>query len=251
MGATATMLRPVAPAESTVDGVRSALIADIVAGELDGRLTAGVWRLLGTRYEASAAVLRLAAVELHELGFLAVDGSGLRVSGHDSWRLFAPEVFRELDGPAGRDAISAYLDARRFVDSDLASRAARRRSARDVVELSKVLRIISAVARGSQQPHVRLRSYRAADEQLRRAIARASRNRYLAEVSSQLRGRTPDAAWIARRALVCPQTASILASLIGAVRRGDAEQASQATLAEIDLIESWAWRRLSSSDRRR
>lgn len=248
---TATTIRPIGPRDRAGGEIRSALIADIVAGELLGPVTSDSWRRLGTRYEASPATLRLAAIELHELGLLTVDGSRVRVSEQESWRLFAPAVFRELDQPRGRDAIAAYMDARRFFEAELSAQAARRRGARDIVQLSQALRSFSAAARTSGQPHLRLRSHRAADERLRRTIARASHNRYLAAVSARLRRPMQDADWMTKRALACPVAASLVNALIDAVRRGDVEPASDAAQAEIDLIESWAWRRLADRGHRR
>jgi DNA-binding FadR family transcriptional regulator len=249
MGAVAT-IRATGLASNPVDDVRSALVAEIVAGEIVGRVTAGSWRALGTRHEASTALLRLAAIELHELGLLTVDDSGLRISEHESWRLFAPAVFRELDQPRGRQVIASYMDARRLVDTDLSSLAARRRGLRDVLELARLLSSFSSAATASAQPHVRFQNYRAVDERLRRTIARASRNRHLAAVSGRLRSRIEEAEWITKRALSCRVSSSVVTALIDAVRCGNVEQAAAAAQAEIDLIESWVWQMLSGPGRR-
>ena len=104
------------------------------------------------------------------------------------WRLFAPSVFQELDQPRGREAIAAYMDARRCVDPTLCALAAERRGAADVIELSEAIGSISDAREATSGFHCRIRAYQAGNDGLRAAIARAARNRYLAAVSVRLTG---------------------------------------------------------------
>ena len=128
--------RPAGPGVEAIDDVRSALVADIVAGDLVGPITRGE---LARRYKTASAALQPAMLELQDLGLLAGEGSRVRVSEQDSWRLFAPSVFQELDQPRGREAIAAYMDARRCVDPTLCALAAERRGAADVISFRRQL----------------------------------------------------------------------------------------------------------------
>ena len=231
--------------------LRSALIADIVSGELHGPFTPDGRSTLATRYEVSAAALHLVTPELQELGLLTADRSGMRVADQESWRLLAPAVFAELDQPRGRNAIAAYMEARRIVDGQLCALAALRRCADDIDELSHVVRLIAAVTRASTEAPCPLRRYEAADERLRCTIARAAHNRHLSAVSTRLRRRMHDADGITRRARDCPVAGSILNALVEAIRRGDPEEALRAAQDEIDLVERWVWRTLAGLRRRR
>ena len=175
----------------------------------------------------------------------------MRVSEQDSWRLFAPSVFQELDQPRGREAIVAYMDARRCVDPTLCARAAERRGAADAIELSQAIGSISGAREATSGLRFRIRAYQAGDDGLREAIARAARNRYLAAVSARLHRHLRDAEWASEQALRCSATASLLDAVTNAILRGDAKQASHAAHAEIDLLESWSWRRLTDLGRTR
>ena len=169
----------------------------------------------------------------------------MQVSEPDSWRLFATPVFRELNQPRGREAIASYIDARQLVDPRLCALAAERRCAADGLALSQALESITAVRRASTGRHRRLRDHRDGDECLREAIARAARNRYLGETSARLRRHRRDAEWATEQALVCPTAASLVEKVTGAILIGHADHASHAAEAEIDLFESWTWRRLA------
>jgi DNA-binding FadR family transcriptional regulator len=230
-----------------IDDLRSALVTDIVAGDLVGPITRGK---LARRYKTAPAALQPAMLELQDLGLLAGEGSQMRVCEHDSWRLFAPAVFQELNQPRGREAIAAYMDARRCVDPTLCARAAGRRGASDVIELSQAAGSIAA-AREASGLHLRIRAYRAGNDRLREAIARAGRNRYLAAVSARLHQHLRDAEWASEQAVRSSAAGALLEALTNTILRGDAEQASDAAHAEIDLIESWSWRRLADLARTR
>ena len=67
--------------------------------------------------------------------------------------------------------------------------------------------------------HRRIRNHRTGDECLREAIARAARNRYLAETSARLRRHRRDAEWATEQALVCPTAASLVEAVTGAILR--------------------------------
>ena len=75
----------------------------------------------------------------------------MRVADQESWRLLSHAVFPELDQPRGRNAIAAYMEARRIVDGQLCALAALRRCADDIDELSHVIRLIAAVTRASTE----------------------------------------------------------------------------------------------------
>jgi DNA-binding FadR family transcriptional regulator len=239
--------RPAGPDVDAIDDVRSALVTDIVAGDLVGPITRGQ---LARRHKISSAALHPTMLELQDLGLLAGEGSRLRVSEEDSWRLFAPPVFQELNQPRGREAISAYMDARRCVDPTLCTLAAARRGPADVIELSQAVGSISA-ARESSDLHRGIRAYQAGNDRLREAIARAARNRYLAAVSERLHRHLRDAEWAIDQALRSSATAALIETLTNAILRGDAKEASHAAHAEIDLFESWSWRRLADLGRKR
>ena len=234
-----------------IGDLRSILIADIVSGELLGTFALDGWSRLATRYEVSTAALRLVMAELQELGLVTVDRSEMRVADQESWHLLAPAVFPELDQPRGRDAIAAYMEARRIVDAELCALAAQRRCADDIDELSHVIRLIAAVTKASTEAPGPRRRFEAADERLRCTIARAARNRHLAAVSARLRRRMHDADGITRRARACPVSGSILNALVDAIRRGDPEEALRAAQDEIDLLERWVWRTLAGLRRDR
>ncbi len=241
----ATETRPAGLVGEGIGDLRPGLIVAIVTGELLGAITPARWRWLGRRYDASSAELRRAALELCDLGLFTVENSRMQVSEPDSWRLFAAPVFRELNQPRGREAIASYMDARRLVDPRLCALAAQRRCAADGLALSQALESISAVRRAAIGQHERIRKHRTGDECLREAIARAAQNRYLAATSDRLRNHGRDAHWATEQALVCPTAASLVEAVTGAILAGHAEHASHAAEAEIDLFESWTWRRLA------
>jgi DNA-binding FadR family transcriptional regulator len=243
------MARSAGLRDDDVDGVRSALIADIVAGELLGPIRPSRWRQLAARYGTSPGGWRMAMQGLPELGLLTGEGAQIQVSGHDSWRLFAPSVFQVLNQPRGHEAIAAYWEARRWVDPALSALAAQRRSAADITEIRQALGSMAAAR--SAKPDRRLREYLTSDDRLREAILRAARNRYLAPISARLRRFTRDADWAAEQALVCAEVASCLETLTDAIVHGDSEQAARAAQAEIDLLECWTWRRLDEIERRK
>jgi DNA-binding FadR family transcriptional regulator len=240
-----TETRPAGLVGEAIGELRSGLIVAIVTGELLGPITPARWHWLGRRYDASSAELRRAALELCDLGLFTVENSRMQVSQQDSWRLFAPPVFRELNQLRGREALASYMDARQCVDPTLCALAAQRRCAADGRALSQALESISAVRRAAMEQHERIGKHRTGDECLREAIARAARNRYLAETSARLRRHRRDAEWATEQALVCPAAASLVEAVTGAILAGHAEHASHAAEAEIDLFESWAWRRLA------
>ena len=245
----ATRSRLAGPGGKAIGELRSGLIVAIVTGELLGPITPARWRWLRRRYDSSSAELRRAALELCDLGLFTVENSRMQVSEQDTWRLFATPVFRELNQPRGREAIASYMDARQLVDPRLCALAAQRRCAADDLALSEALRSISAVRRASIGRHRRIRNHRTGEECLRRAIARAARNRYLAETSARLRRHRRDAEWATEQALVCPTSASLVEAVTGAILAGHAEHESHAAGAEIDLFESWTWRRLADLPR--
>lgn len=239
-----------ASARST-DEVRAALIADIVSGELFEPAAARGWRWLARRYDAPDSALRLAALDLHELGLVHVERTGVRAAEQESWRLFATPVFRELDRPEGRAVIAAFMDARRCVDPALCARAAARRRGADVTDLLLALGSLSAAAGAPREAADSVRRYRAANDRVRRAIGRTAGSRYLAAISARLRTRTRDAGWLFERARDCPEAALLLNAQVDAIRCGDAGQAAAAAHAEIDLIESWIWHTLAERGRGR
>ena len=80
-------------------------------------------------------------------------------------------------------------------------------------------------------------------------IARAARNRFLADASARLRRKARDADWASEQAAVCPRAASLVDAGTEAILAGDATQSSLAARAEIDLLESWTWRKLAALSR--
>jgi DNA-binding FadR family transcriptional regulator len=145
--------------------------------------------------------------------------------------------------PSG-DALAANMDARRCVDPTLCALAAQRRGAADVVELAQAHGWISTVRAASSGLHRSIRAHRAGNDRLREAIARAARNRYLADASARIHRRLRDAEWATEQGLRS-SVESMLEALTDAILRGDPEQASHASQAETDLLESWSWRRLA------
>jgi DNA-binding FadR family transcriptional regulator len=245
-----TIARSARLGDAAVDAVRSALIADIVAGELLGPLTPSRVRQLAARYNTSSGGLRMAMQGLPELGLLTDAGAQMHTSGHDSWRLFAPSVFPVLNQQRGHEAIAAYWEARRCVDPALSALAAQRRSAADIAEISRARGSLAAARQTSTNPNRGLREFLTSDDRLREAIAQAARNRYLARISARLRHCTRDADWVAEQALLCAETASCLETLTDAILDGNSGQAARAAQAELAVLGRLTWRRLDEIERR-
>ena len=237
--------RPAGPDVDAIDNVRSALITDIVAGDLVGPITRDQ---LARRHKISSAELHPTLLELQDLGLLAGEGSRMRVSEQHSWRLFAPPVFRKLNQPRGREAFTAYMDARRCVDPTLCTMAAARRGAADVIELSQAVGSISA-ARESSDLHLGIRAYQAGNDRLREAIAR----RHGTDTSRPCRhgctGTCGTRNGPTEQELRSSAAAALIEMLTNAILRGDPKEASHAAHAELNLFESWSWRRLADLGR--
>ncbi len=158
------------------DNVERLLRALIFSGRLAPGDKLPNERDLAAQLGVSRPTARLALNSLHALGYLVVKiGSkgGYWVADADSIRQHWKEWME-----THRDQLEEMLDFRRWVELEIAARAAERRTEEDVAALEELGRGPTADRPSYVQWHIDLHD----------AIARAAHNRYLEQAAATIRG---------------------------------------------------------------